>query len=207
MATKARMTVGTGKAIATSSEMQSNAEVHFQRVIIEGTAARADRALAGEVLRKYLRSAGGSIEMNVDASTVNAPYTYQCPAGMVARVDDLDITIADDGIDSLWTQFGGLSALTAGITAVVDDGATVPTTLIDLTDGSPWKRSSELMAFAEDRMLKDSTAGVDTIFCRVACGLYLTAGQRIVVTLRDNLSALSALRMAAVGVLRSADAV
>lgn len=209
MATKGRISLAVGKSVATAQSTESNAPVNFERIYVEGFATSADAALATDHLAAYLRSTAPSIEMGINGSVLAIPYLYQVASARQALITEIEVIIADIGIDSAWSQFGGIAALTNGLTAVVDDGAAVPTTLLDLTDGSPWKRTADLLGFSSESLFRDSAAGVDVLSIRMRLGqdLYLTAGQRLVVTVRDDLSTLDALRMRVLGINRSADAV
>lgn len=209
MASRGRIALHLNKSIPTASETELGAIVHFERVWLDSRAVRYRGALAAEHVASHLEATGAVIEANVDGSVTSVPFVFKVAADKHAAVTELVVTMAGNPIDSFWSGFGDLGVLANGITAVVDDGAATPTALLDLTGGAPWKRTADLVSLADRVHVQNSGGGADVVVVRMRLGdgLYLSAGHRIVVTVRDNLTGLDALRFRALGVQRASDAV
>jgi hypothetical protein len=207
MATKARVTLAVQKSFATAQETENAATVNFERIVVEMLSMRAIGVDAGEHVVKYLRDAGNSAAMAVDGSVTPVPFIYAVTPGQNVVIESIAISALDAGVAP--HLFGGIAALTNGITLLIDSGGASPTTVLDILDAVPIKRNSDLAALGSAEFaIVDGSA--DDLVCarlRLARPMRMVSPQRLVATVRDNLTALTSLTMVAIGITRSTDAV
>ncbi len=151
-----------------------------------------------DLIFKLLANAGDP-DMAVDGGTP-VTYEFEVPTGKVFHLQRINVHMQDGSIRA--DGFGGLAALTNGllIQAIDTNGTTV---LKDFTDGEPVKRHNELALLAGLDVDPD-TSGVggaeDAVLVRWTIAkarkpMRLTAGQIVRVTVRDNISDVTQLRM------------
>ncbi len=170
-----------GRRIATHpiTDAGSTVQRHLQRVIVEP---------AGEVavaLAAYLRTSGASESGAADFSSSAGTFFVAPDEGEIYRIDSLVVQMrAPSGQTCDPGKYGHLTALTAGVLLRVwdeDDGL-----LLDITDGQSIKTNDDWA------MLGETVLGARALTCRIRfpVPLRLEFGERLEVTLQENLSTL-----------------
>ena len=162
--------------------------------MVETRAPRYD-----QLLFKFLKNAAGSRDMNVDGSSTPVPFYYEVPAGRNAEVSRVNFTVVDGAMG--YGEFGGLgAALTNGLKVEIHNSSGV--TLFDFLDGFTVKVNEDFDGLAGIDTVIHPVAGDDSMPVRWtisraiprAHGLVLDAGQRIAITVQDDLSNLTKFR-------------
>lgn len=149
------------------------------------------------VIIRHLRDDGttsGAVDMNVDGSSTPVPYWFPVPTGKIALIRKMIVQVGDTGpLDA--DDFGGLAALTNGIhIKVLDSG---DNTVLDLLDGGSINSNSEWAEYLYDTRIDGYGAGDDFVSMEwdfsdfLDGGLHLHEGEKLVLTVRDNLTTLS----------------
>jgi hypothetical protein len=153
---------------------------------------------ASNYLFEYLKN-GTSIEMNVDASTTAATFSYAPATNVECSITRLNLYMVDANIRA--DGFGGLSALGTGLLLrIVRDG----TDTVDFTAEAPITRTIQLvpMMGGQHRVTDVAGVGDDTFAIRwefenYGKDLYLSGGHDVLqVVVRDDLTGLTEFRMA-----------
>lgn len=143
-----------------------------------------------ELVFKYLRNAGGSLDMN---AATPAAFFWQVPAGRVAEIIRVNFSIVDGAAG--YGEFAGLgAALTNGLKIEIQDAAS--NVLFDFLDGQTIKTNEQFGNLAGIDGVVQPSAGDDFIPIRwtiaraipYSAGLVLDGGQKIVVTTQDALN-------------------
>lgn len=140
----------------------------------------------------------GSPNMNVDGSSTPV-YFWHLAAGEAGNpkwttIAALTMSISDDAA-VIAGGFGGLAALTTGLALELVD-STGATVVADLTGGLGIKSHADFAMIGGDVRFADTATGVDVVSMRLdfARPIELAYGQRFRITVRDNLTGLTALR-------------
>ena len=143
----------------------------------------------------FLRESGNTINMNINGSPTPIPFEIEVPSARQYHLWSLSLIILASNVAPL--RFGGISGGLANgllIQAIDDDGSTV---LRDFLDGETIKTNTDFSIFAGENVETD-TDGVGTDAVRVLWNLKdsggplrLIEGQRLRVTVQDNLLALT----------------
>lgn len=144
----------------------------------------------------YLTTDGtqsGSADANVNGSVT--PQKFYRTASRDLWVWRLLITIGDAGTSMAVEKYGGITTLTNGckLEVIASDGSTV---LRDLLDNRPVKTNYGWGERCYDVNLLSFGSGEDVILCRwtfanAGAPLYLQAGQRLQLTVQDDLTGLT----------------
>lgn len=160
---------------------------------------------ADEFVFSYLKNAG-SAEMAVNGTTPKV-FEYVVPAGKNVWIQRLNIFGTNTNIDP--DNFFGISALSNGLKIEVVDSSDV--LIKDFTDGLPIKSLIDLSALAGsdagssiDRLgSADSGATVRWTISKAGEPLFIREGYKFRVTVRDNISGITKLRMMLQGTIVS----
>lgn len=157
---------------------------------------------ADEFIYKYLRN-GASPDCNVDGSLTPQVFEYVVPAGKHSWLYRINCEGHNGSITR--DNFLGISALTNGLLfQVLDDQDNV---LIDFTDGEGIKITTEFSALSGvDTQIDTRGGGEDGIavrwtFERAGEPIFMKAGYKFRMTVRDDLSGISQLRWMLQGIL------
>jgi hypothetical protein len=140
---------------------------------------------------EFLEESGGSPDMTVNGSPTK--YYLAAPAEQLYHVASVQIQIAD----ATWVEdgFGGLAALSTGVGIEVED--LDGTQLIDFTAGNNIKTFADFGYLAGAQVATAISTGGTNKFGLVEWNLEsggaflsLTAGQRLVFTINDDLTGL-----------------
>ena len=141
----------------------------------------------------FLRNDSEAKNMAVDGSSTPVIFKY---VGVNNGLDVYRINwiIADAGI-RIYDRFGGIAALTNGIT-IKAIGADDSTVLIDFTNGEPIKRSSDFASLAGTDAPVSDSLGTDIMPVRwtlqkAGIPFRLNLGESIQVTISDDLTGLT----------------
>ncbi len=160
---------------------------------------------ADEFIFKYIEN-GGSNEMNV-LGTVGAPvkFEYIVPNGKSVWLRILNIMAIDGSIQP--ANFFGISALTNGMKFEIRD---VDNNLLqDFTNGNSLKRTLDFALFAGSDAANiidrggptDDGAAIRWTFKKAGEDIFMREGSRFVVTIEDDLTGITALRMMLQGII------
>lgn len=165
-----------------------------QLVTVPGNALAEQGVAIGEVVTARLATAGGAVDANVNGSVVGVAFEYEVAAGKVLLLDELELVVRDTGAFT-GASFGAGSALTNGLRVeVIDtDGVTVRASLLA---GASAKINADL---AEVPGAVIAMPWIDTLQAWLPVRaegwpIRLTAGQRVRMTVADDLSGLDGLR-------------
>lgn len=147
-------------------------------------------------LYKFLRNDAGDTSMNVNGSVTPVKFHYRAPDDLQCVLSRINISIFDAGPTG--SEFGGIPALTNGITFTIEDKA--GKILIDLSDGVGVKQNRGFGLLAGPDWALATGAGVDAVtvrwtFARAGRQLLLKSGQTFVCTVRDDLLAINDMGM------------
>jgi hypothetical protein len=135
-------------------------------------------------------------DMNVDGSIEEQVYAYVNQTSRPIAWHGFTINIVNTGIQ--WGNFGGIAALTNGLTAGVFDVSNDE--IIDFTRGSPWKRNDEIFSGVGTAVI-GTAAGPDRLTAFVTwpdvlgSPVELLPGYSIQVRVRDDLAAIQRMRI------------
>lgn len=176
--------------VASESRTRAGIAEHFQHV---APVAVGRVPLAGGA---YLTSSSPSIEMGIDGTTpVNFDLT---PASdEVIRVNRLTLVLVQASAVLDLSKFGTITALTNGVTLKVLD--TDAATVADLLGGYPLKSGNGIAAIFDLDVFAQAAAYtlVGRLLLPQPVRLDGGAGERLRMTVADNLSALTRLRVRA----------
>lgn len=158
--------------------------------------------IAGDFIYELLMDSG-SPSMRVDGSETPRQFEYQTPAGWVALIADSAVQIIN--ISQRQTKFGGLNALDNGlkVEGIDSDGTTV---FKDYLDGSPIKKNGDFTRLT----CKENPVHAEPLddFFQVAWCMKVSGatpmflpGQRLRVTVQDDLTAITEMNWVVQGVL------
>lgn len=157
-------------------------------------------------LFKFLRNAS-SPAMNVNGSITPVKFEYVVPAGRELYAQRLNFEFINTGMKP--DNFAGVAALTNGLLIEVLDDDNTP--LIDFTDGLGIKNQTEFAPLAGVDANVTSGGGtpdglaVRWTMARTGAPIYMTAGQKFVLTVRDDLSTITQMRAMLQGILLKRD--
>lgn len=187
-----------GTRLLTRSRTRGSLVAHAQAVFVVAGVRAEDILLAPLKL-----DGSGSSSLNVDGSVTAQRFWYTAPADKWTTIRALTMAISDDAA-VIAGGFGGLAALATGLALEIvraPIGEEVPdasgmTVLADLTGSLGIKSHADLTAIGADVRFADTASGVDVVSARLefATPIELGAGHRFRITVRDDLTGLTALR-------------
>lgn len=154
------------------------------------TGVQADRQLF-----KFFKN-GGSADLNVDGSVTPVEFTVQSTNGKDWLVREIVVHMQDGGMTP--TEFGGLgAALTNGLLIEVRN-KTTDAVILDITGGHPIEDNGEfahLMSTSSGLII--AAAGDDDFHAVIDFhdGMIVASGEKVVVTVQDDLQALTEFHM------------
>ncbi len=189
--------LATGHNVAADKTTESGVAVYRQRVVAErGSTAGALGVVGAELLAKLLTLDGAGVASDMNVLGAPSAFAFIAAVDTVARVRSITLEVLNGGAYTLGAFAGDVAALAIGLTLqVIDtDGVTV---LVDLLAGLTVKRAAD-WALAGGRLL--APFGADGYLVELDFGellgepLALEAGQRIALTVQDDLTGLDLFR-------------
>ena len=186
---QASIVIGGGKAIATEQVSRAGAIEHYQGIF------SAAVGVVPLLKPQYLKGAGGSIEMAVNAAAVDAAFELAPADPTILRVERL-VLVMVLGAQPLMTQFGTAGALADGVLLEVRDGSSQ---IADLTGGVPLKSNNDLATLFDFSVADLGASHTLKAEWRFARPLRLEGGlgELLRCTIRDDLSGITRMRMLA----------
>ncbi len=147
---------------------------------------------AEDILYRHLRDSGGSANMGVDGSGTPVEFCYAAEDGELIALERVMVLIVDAAVKI--DKFGGLTALDNGLLIEARDAQGQRT--LDFGDGDAIKTNSDWVLLAGTDVNIQTGVGVDMCAVRWTVGktgtsMRMKPGEKFVVTVRDNLSALT----------------
>lgn len=161
----------------------------------------------GQHVFKFLRNSSDSIEMNVNGSSSAVAFSWTVPSGRSFEFSRHCIVMIDGGIG--YNEFGGLGAtLTNGLKVEFKDASDA--VLLDPLDGTTIKTNEDFGALAGTDNLAQPGVGDDSFPIRWTstravpggAGMAMVSGEKLVVTVQDNLTGLTKFRWMIQGAYR-----
>lgn len=157
----------------------------------------AESELAIRKIYRYLDTVGdgsGIKSADVNGSGTQVDFKITCPEGKLLELQRMIVYVTDVGKLQV-DKYGKDIVMTNGITCEVRDPLGAP--LIDMFDGIPVKTNMDWSAICYDTLITNggtqdvSSMSVRWTFSETGQRLALRSGESLVVTINDNLSALT----------------
>ena len=196
---KSDIPLATGHKIAVDSVSESGVVRYRQRVVIDRASDAGGLGIGGaELLAGLLTQdgAGAVSDMNVDGGAAAVVFLFEAAVDTIARIRSVTFEVVNtSGAYTLATFAGDVGALGTGLLLEVRD--TDDTVLGDLLSGLTIQKAAD-WALAGGRL--SAPLGSDGYLVEFDFGalvgepLALSAGQKLALTVQDNLAALELFR-------------
>ena len=142
-------------------------------------------------------------KFNVNGSIIPQNFEYTCKTGYTTYIHDIIIMLSCTNME--WEKFGNLPRLTNGVLLKVINGDN--STLLDFLDGEALRNTRNFVWFDENLMYMNtlnpndiSTIKMKIPLHKIGCVLQLNPGQKIRLTVQDDLSQLNVAFGAVMGI-------
>lgn len=159
-----------------------------------------------DTIIEFLKDTNDSPEMNVNGSVTPVEFYYNVTQGHNLLVTSFNVIIGDTKVDP--QDFGGQPALANGLQLLVVD--TNGRKIVDLFGGEPVKENWQWGHLVGTNWFVDRGSKTEVLTAELGLAASnivtsLTPGQRIIMTVRDDLSALAFMQATITGFYYRAD--
>jgi hypothetical protein len=142
----------------------------------------------------YLTLNGAGVQQSMNGAA-SEDFEYICPAGIVTKIEEIIFSISDASMVA--DEFGGIAALTTGLTLVHADSADA--TINDLLAGVNLKSNYDLARFGELEIVAGTTNDCLTVRYKLPKPIVLQPTEKIRCVAADDLSGLTEMYIAGKG--------